>query len=107
MNDTGDDVFQLQPGQEGAWTTLTLVGEFDTHAAMSFDRVVNDLTMHHDPKLLIDMSGVSFVDSSGLRSLVRARTRVGGKDALVLRGPRAATVRLLEITGLLDEFNIA
>ena len=107
MNDTTDDVFQLDTGQDGEWTTLRLAGEFDTHAAMSFDRVVNDLTMGTDPKLRIDMTAVTFVDSSGLRSLVRARTRVGGKDALVLHSPRAATIRLLEITGLLDEFNIS
>jgi anti-sigma B factor antagonist len=107
MNDTTDDVFRLLTGREGEWTVLTLVGEFDTHAALSFDRVVNDLTTSGDPKLLIDLSGVTFVDSSGLRSLVRARTKVGGKDTLVLRGPRTATVRLLEITGLLDEFTIA
>jgi anti-anti-sigma factor len=107
MNGTSDDVFQLRSGQEGAWATLTLTGEFDTHAAVCFDLAVNDLTTSPDAKLLVDMSGVSFVDSSGLRSLVRARTKVGGKESLVLRGPRPATVRLLEITGLLDEFNIA
>lgn len=106
MNDTTDDVFQLDATHEGDWTTLRLAGEFDTHAAMSFDRVVNDLTMGAEPRLVIDMAGVSFVDSSGLRSLVRARTKVGGKESLVLRSPRASTVRLLEITGLLDEFNI-
>ena len=107
MHDTTDDVSRLLSGREGEWTAHTRIGEFDTHAAMPFDRVVNDLTTSGDPKLLIDLSGVTFVGSSGRRSPVCARAKVGGKDSLVLRGPRSTNVRHLEITGLIDERTIA
>jgi anti-anti-sigma factor len=50
---------------------------------------------------------ISFIDSSGLRSLIRARQQLGdGTDAVHLRNPQPGTMRLLEITGLQDQFRL-
>jgi anti-anti-sigma factor len=51
---------------------------------------------------------VGFIDSSGLRSMIRARKQVGDDEsALQIRDPQPATVRLLEITGLTAHFPVA
>jgi anti-sigma B factor antagonist len=57
--------------------------------------------------LVVDLRGVAFMDSSGLRLLVEAERlaeRDGSTLALV-RGP-AAVQRLLELTGLADRLNV-
>jgi anti-anti-sigma factor len=54
-----------------------------------------------DGSLVIDLGGVSFMDSSGIRTLVVARKRLlnhGG--SLLLRAPQPHVRLLLEITGL-------
>ncbi|HEX2274458.1 MAG TPA: STAS domain-containing protein [Acidimicrobiales bacterium] len=60
-----------------------------------------------DRRVVVDMSGVTFLNASGLGVLagaaVRAR-RAGGE--LLLRNPTPMTVRLLEITGLLQIFRL-
>lgn len=53
--------------------------------------------------LVVDCSGLRFIDSSGLRVLVLARKeRADAGGSLVVSKPPEAMRRLLEITGLLD-----
>ena len=54
----------------------------------------------------IDVSGVTFIDSSGLRTLVLAQQHLGDERKLVVRGPDATFKRLLGITGLDEVFEI-
>ena len=60
-----------------------------------------------DETVTIDLSGVEFIDSSGLRSLLGASRRAHerGKD-LVLRSPSAGVTRLLALTGTTDLFRV-
>ena len=58
-------------------------------------------------RVVLDLSGVSFVDASGLGALVAggaALRREGG--ALVLRSPSLGLVRLLKLTGLDAAFGV-
>jgi anti-anti-sigma factor len=57
--------------------------------------------------ITVDMSGVSFMDSSGLRVLMDATTRAreGGGDLIVAR-PSAAVARLVEISGLSEQLRL-
>lgn len=48
---------------------------------------------------VIDLSGVTFIDASGLRALVEA-AGCAGADRRRLRSPSRPVIRLCEITGL-------
>jgi anti-sigma B factor antagonist len=82
------------------WTVLTVAGELDVVSGPSLaDLVTKQLPDRRD--LVIDLSEVSFVDSSGLGVLVRAlkQTReAGGQLTLVIRSEQ--TLKLFSITGL-------
>jgi anti-sigma B factor antagonist len=57
--------------------------------------------------IVVDLAGVSFIDSSGLRILVEAHQARSGDDAsLTLRSPSAAVQRLLEISGLTGHLDV-
>ena len=77
--------------------TLVVVGEIDSYTAPALAQRLSD-----EPKIVvIDLAGVSFIDSSGLRILIEAhQIRMDEKTSLTLRSPSAAVQRLLEISGL-------
>lgn len=59
-----------------------------------------------DP-IVIDLTDVTFIDSSGLRSLLGASRRADERGAaVVLRSPSPSVRRLLEITGTTARFRI-
>jgi anti-sigma B factor antagonist len=59
-------------------------------------------------RLVADFSGVSFMDSSGLRVLVEASTRAAESGrTLVISHPTAAVRRIVEISGLADTLLVA
>jgi len=98
--------FALSHEIQGEQGLLTLVGELDTAASGDVDDAVDELLRKGVRTLVIDLGQISFIDSSGLRSLIRARQALGTEDAVHLRSPQAATLRLLEITGLEDQFRL-
>jgi anti-sigma B factor antagonist len=85
---------------------LRLRGEIDAHSATT-------LASHLDPlpgsttDVVIDLSEVAFIDSSGLRVLVEAHQRAEAEARrLVLSGPSRQVLRLLEISGLLQYLHV-
>ncbi len=73
-------------------------GEIDAHTAPTLAAAMAELPTG---VATIDMAGVSFMDSSGLRVLIEAATRArdGGGD-LVIANPTPGIIRLVEISGL-------
>jgi anti-anti-sigma factor len=94
-----------QPGQR---VSLVLVGEVDSTNA----DVVDDHLVQATPaggglsEIVIDMSGVTFIDSYGLDVLVRHRRQLDESTALVIENPSDHLRRLLEITALDGLFEI-
>jgi anti-anti-sigma factor len=75
---------------------LALVGELDVHTARMLDDALEPMD---GASLTIDLSRLAFVDSSGLRAMVRARRNHHG---VMFVRPTPGLVRLLEISGLTD-----
>lgn len=85
---------------------FTPPAEFDLAAVPEVETELRDLFELHR-WVAIDMSGVDFVDSSGLSALIWARQeslRLEGE--LVVVAPSARMLRLLEITHVRDIFPI-
>jgi anti-sigma B factor antagonist len=99
--------FAMSHAVDGTTATLNLVGELDTSSARAVDRTIDEVIAAGAKTLVIDLGEISFIDSSGLRSLIRARQQLGdANDAVRLRNPQPGTMRLLEITGLQDQFRL-
>lgn len=91
--------------QAGPRTVITAVGELDPATAPQLDRAIADARADGATELVIDLAGVTFVDSSGLRSLIAAH-KLTQPQPLVVRRPSAFAAQLFEITGLDDQFVI-
>jgi anti-sigma B factor antagonist len=88
---------QIRVEQVDPAPIMFLTGELDLSTIDELASAFDD----QDGSLLVDLDGVSFMDSSGIRTIVSARKRLlkdGGE--LTLRAPRPHIRRVLEITGL-------
>jgi anti-anti-sigma factor len=82
---------------------LALIGEFDLAAAAALREQLDAAKETADRGVVLDLTEVTFVDSAGLRELLRAHgALVGEGKALVLTGLQPAVVRLFELTGATD-----
>ncbi len=87
--------------------TLRLTGEIDLYTAPSVREAALQAITHHDGTLHIDLSGVTFMDSTGLEVLLATRRRAelsGGSLRLV--DPTQSVLRVLEVTGVDRLFQI-
>jgi anti-sigma B factor antagonist len=84
---------------------LTICGEVDCFSVSSLWQALEDLLAAGATDLVLDMSGVTFIDSAGLGALIRgykaAQQRHG---SLVIREPSTVVTRLLDVTGQLERF---
>lgn len=86
-------------------TVIQLAGELDLESAPQLERQLQELVAISPGRLLIDLSGLEFMDSSGLAVIVRAqRTARDHGHTLALRPGPSQVQRLFELTGLLERF---
>lgn len=79
--------------------TVVVEGEVDAHTGpMLWTTLEDAITTTHGP-VVLDVGGVSFIDSRGLSILAQAVRRLGDRP-LVLRSPTRTTKKILEISGL-------
>lgn len=84
---------------------LTAQGELDlVGGPQMLDALPDDIT----GPVIIDLAGVTFMDSSGLRALlgVRAACVDAGQDLRLAR-PSDAVMRVLTLVDIVDEFTIS
>jgi anti-sigma B factor antagonist len=92
--------------QDGA-AVLTVTGEIDVATAPRLREHVVALVGEGESRIVVDLQGVDFIDSTGLGALVGALKRVrthGGELAIVCTQPRL--LKVFEITGLVRVFEI-
>jgi anti-sigma B factor antagonist len=86
---------------------ISVTGEIHVTTAPEFSQRLNDAIAAGTKGVVIDMSGVEFIDSTGLSVLLnglRRVTRADGQLSLVVSNP--TVLRLFEITRLDSTFDI-
>lgn len=93
--------------QEGTPPTLALTGEVDPHTAPQLEAALGELIDGGATSVRIDVGGLAFIDSSGLRVLVDAHRRLGAEPTVMVLASVSPTFRrLLEVTGLDERVTI-
>lgn len=91
----------LQVGEHGGWGVVRASGDVDLTTAPRLREAVVAVVVGGQPRVVVDLQAVDFIDSTGLGVLVGLlkRTRSQGGD-LRLVSTRPALRKVLELTSL-------
>jgi anti-anti-sigma factor len=100
---TGRGELQVHHGRPGSSIVVWLRGEHDRATRAAVSAAIGATVTLGRENLVIDLSGVTFMDASTVGVIADARTalRHGDRD-LVLRDPSSFARRLIELCGLVD-----
>ena len=88
-------------------TTVVLVGEIDLSTAGRVREALIAISNSGENKVVVDMSNVTFMDSTGLAALVGPLKRFRSMHGeIVIQSPSRGVKKVLEITGLTRVFTI-
>jgi anti-sigma B factor antagonist len=83
-----------------------LAGELDLYHAPEVRSNLLAVTAEQPDRLVIDLSGVDFLDSTMLGVLIEARGKLSNRRAFLLAAPGLETHRALRISGLDEHLSV-
>lgn len=98
----------LTSHSDGDVYSIYLSGELDLATAGAVDDELIRVQATDAGSIVLDLSGVSFIDSTGIRMLFSAAVRSrADSDRLTLRRGSAAVQRALQLSALIDQLPFA
>jgi anti-sigma B factor antagonist len=92
---------RIESGRDGDTHVIALHGELDLASTPALDRELSRVGSTDASMIVVDLSGLSFLDSVGLGALLKAQ---GGseatRDRFALRRGPSAVQKMFEITGM-------
>jgi len=90
----------------GEVTVVELQGDLDNEFTELFKNTITNIITKHKTGIVLDMSGIGFIDSQGLEQLLWARDYCNeNKCQLRLAGLDDNCLKILEVTRLENEFD--
>ena len=83
-----------------------LAGELDLYNAQDVRQALLACTEEQPTRLVVDLAGVEFIDSTVLGVLIEARSRMNERQAFLLAAPGTETSRALALSGLDRHFGV-
>ncbi len=103
IGQAGSAAARLEAREEDGVLVLRLSGELDVTNAKQVRSAVDAVLTSETERLIFDLEGLQFMDSSGIAMLVSVARE--GRE-VQLRNPSAIVRRLIELTGLAETFGI-
>jgi anti-sigma B factor antagonist len=92
--------------RENGAVVVSLAGELDLYNANEVRDALLAACAEKPERLVVDLAGVTFIDSTALGVLIEARTRLPNRGGFLLAAPGLQTKRALEISGLDRHFSV-
>jgi anti-sigma B factor antagonist len=93
----GEPPIEVRRDEGGA---LAVRGEVDPASAPEFRARLQSAAGEDPGDLVLDLTELRFMDSSGLKVLIEIAGGLGEGRALVLRNPQRGVLRLLDVAGI-------
>jgi anti-anti-sigma factor len=83
------EILEVTTQDSGGHVTVSLKGELDLSSVGKVEEELERVEAAEPSLLVLDLSKLSFLDSTGLRAVVTAdeRARTGGRRLVIVRGP--------------------
>lgn len=86
---------------EGTKLTVKIEGRVDTSTAPQLDEELS-VCLEGVTELVLDLEGVAYLSSAGLRSILTAQKRMNRQGSMVVRNTCASIMEVFEMTGFVD-----
>lgn len=98
---------QLDQRNAGEALVVTpLEDRLDARVATDFKERMAELIASGNTKIVLDLSKVEFIDSSGLGAIVSSLKRMGGRGDLVVCGLQETTMTMFKLTRMDRVFQV-
>ena len=98
---------QLDQRNTGEALVVTPLEErLDARVATDFKERMAELIASGNTKIVLDLSRVEFIDSSGLGAIVSSLKRMGGRGDLVVCGLQETTMTMFKLTRMDRVFQV-
>lgn len=99
----------LEIGSEthGDFRVLRLNGRLDTETSADFELAAHDLTQAGERRFVVDLGGISYVSSAGLRVLLALAKQVDGAGVVRLCSLAPSVRQVFDLSGFSKLFSIA
>jgi anti-anti-sigma factor len=95
------ELLSILTDRRDATAFITAAGELDVSTVDSLEREIRTAEQGDAEEIVLDLSGLTFVDSTGLRLVLEVNSRCGGDTGrLRVIGGSASLERLLDVVGL-------
>jgi anti-anti-sigma factor len=78
---------------------IRLAGELDLSAAPELDQVL-EAAVERGGAVLVDLTELTFVDSTGIHTFIKAARSLRGRGCLILHGEQERVGRVLDLVGI-------
>lgn len=97
---------EITEGRAGNAVTLKIAGRVDSSVSKQLEQKAVEI-MSRESAVVVDLSGMSYVSSAGLRSfIILAKNARANNKVIALAGMREEISEVFEISGLLSLFTI-
>lgn len=93
---------QIDVSAHGAKVTVIVAGELDITTATSMSRRLMAIGAAHPERLVLDLSGLAFIDVGGARALDETYKALTNECPIIVRQPRPSVRKIFELTGLME-----
>lgn len=96
-----EDALTILSGRRDSEHRVAAAGELDIASAERLQSALLEVEATDAMTIVLDLSGLTFIDSTGLRTVIDANARCGGPDGrLRVIAGAPAVERLLDLVGL-------
>jgi anti-sigma B factor antagonist len=98
---SGSDPLSYSLSQGSGYVVVAVAGEIDAATECAFRDALASALARGQPRVVVDLAGVTFMGSTGIGVLMGARRVLAGQGgSLVLAGPRGMVAQVLSLTGV-------
>jgi anti-anti-sigma factor len=95
----GNDTFDVTVADRDGRAIVFVHGEIDMSSGRLFQNALS-AAQQRSPEVVVDVSGVTFMDSTGINALIRAYGRKPASGSLGVVGAKPAVQKVFDITGV-------
>jgi anti-sigma B factor antagonist len=105
--DSSSNLFSATLETLNGTAVVVLLGELDLDTASELARTLDPLLDDGPGEVIVECSGLGFIDSSGIAVLVAAQNRLRGRGAhLTIRLPKPHALKVFATVGLIEFLNV-